>query len=299
MKHLARLDGQNGFNLERLMAATSLEAWDKELLPLYGYDSIEEMMDHVDSVDGVTKLDFPCIFINSDDDPVCPSSRFLEDTKLRERPNVIIVATPHGGHIGWQEGLFFASECRWISDSCTEYVEAILAERGNCTPPPATSSPPLRESAEETECRMLAELLRDLPPGFDAAKVEAIANQMFESADTDQSGALDQDEVVLFMTKMAHEQCEVMMAAAPSETRAALTLAKMAEQKEAIVAGIPAHVQAMSGELPFPWKPSRAKLCLLSFATMRIGQDCTPCKGSLLRQDSRKEEADFWAVGPP
>lgn len=111
-----------GFDLDKLLSATTMWEWDTASLPLYGFSTLEEMYRAAD-VDayGFDAYRIPTLIVNSDDDPVCPSSRLRK--RQYDRPDIVVVTTPKGGHLGWIDG---ACTQNWITQLTLEFVNACL-----------------------------------------------------------------------------------------------------------------------------------------------------------------------------
>lgn len=109
-----------GFSAESLMRARTLRAWDEATLPLYGFASLERMLDAADVHACFGEFGVPTTILNADDDPICPTSRLREHE--RAMPNVRVVSTPCGGHLGWIDG--FAQHCHWAQRAVHAFVSA-------------------------------------------------------------------------------------------------------------------------------------------------------------------------------
>ena len=125
--HLKKLDGTNGFSADALLAAQLSGRWDEALLPLYGYKSKSAMFKNCDAANVLRYMNIPALYINADDDPVCPAARMRrkERPDLLTHPMAILLGTRRGGHLGWHDGIF-ASERRWIRNVICQYFRAIV-----------------------------------------------------------------------------------------------------------------------------------------------------------------------------
>lgn len=94
------------FSIERLRNAKTVVEWDTACLPLYMFESIEDLYEQCDPArffDNINK-DIPIVIINADDDWLCPSERVK--TKIGDSmPNVAIIETNGGGHLGWIDNM--------------------------------------------------------------------------------------------------------------------------------------------------------------------------------------------------
>jgi predicted alpha/beta-fold hydrolase len=96
------------FQIDALHRAKSVREWDIACLPLYGFESIEEMFRASDPVHVFRELNptIPLVIINADDDWICPSSRLRTANEMYgSMDNVAIIETKGGGHLGWVDRL--------------------------------------------------------------------------------------------------------------------------------------------------------------------------------------------------
>lgn len=94
------------FSLKCLKCAKTVLDWDIACLPLYGFDTIEDMYDHADPAQMFQNIrkDISIIIINADDDWLCPSER-VKKMIGNTMPNVAIIETKGGGHLGWIDNI--------------------------------------------------------------------------------------------------------------------------------------------------------------------------------------------------
>jgi len=132
LEQLKTLDGTNGFKMQQLLKATTFEQWDDALLPLYGYDNAQDMLKECDAVYVLQDLNIPMLFLNAENDPVCPAQRMrrIEHPQLLNHRLAVLVSTRFGGHLHWPDGCCY-SRASWILRVVLEYIHAILCK---CTP---------------------------------------------------------------------------------------------------------------------------------------------------------------------
>ena len=129
LPYLEALEVKNNlFRVSALLSAQSAHDWDVAVLPLYGYSSMKEMLEHCDAVHVLPNIPIPILFVNADDDPVCPSSRMIHFEIWNRNPLLMVLATSHGGHLGWHDGAYFSSQALWIKCVACEFFEAVLKE---------------------------------------------------------------------------------------------------------------------------------------------------------------------------
>lgn len=116
------------FNLEKLLQSRTLREWTCQLLPIYGHADYESLMLAVDTPpDLMRRIGCPIVFLNSDNDPVTPAGRLMDELNIIEVvPNCATVRTALGSHMAWWEGPPWALEQRWACASMVELVSALL-----------------------------------------------------------------------------------------------------------------------------------------------------------------------------
>ena len=126
-EYLIGLDGVDGFSTQALLDAKMSAQWDEAVMPLYGYANREDMFLKCDAVHVLQDLCIPSLFVNAEDDPVCPAARMRRKEKpvLLNHPMVLLLSTQRGGHLGWHDG-YFVSQRRWIRDVVCEYFRALV-----------------------------------------------------------------------------------------------------------------------------------------------------------------------------
>ena len=125
---LDKLDGVDGFSRNALFKARLSGEWDDALLSIYGYTSREDMFLHCDAVYVMKSINFPSLYINAEDDPVCPAARMRRQEKpdLLNSPMAMLLSTRRGGHLGWHDGFFASSSQRqWIRGAVCEFLQAV------------------------------------------------------------------------------------------------------------------------------------------------------------------------------
>eukprot|EP00928_Gymnodinium_smaydae_P005298 TRINITY_DN11810_c0_g1_i1.p1 TRINITY_DN11810_c0_g1~~TRINITY_DN11810_c0_g1_i1.p1 ORF type:complete len:407 (+),score=46.19 TRINITY_DN11810_c0_g1_i1:112-1332(+) len=129
LEYLNTLDGKMGFDVKRLLKASTFDEWDEAALPLYGYRSKQEMLLKCDAYNYLSGLSMPMLFVNAENDPVCPARRMVrpEHPELLDNPLAILVTTKFGGHLHWPDGCCRDSKSAWIQDVVVEYVNSVLA----------------------------------------------------------------------------------------------------------------------------------------------------------------------------
>lgn len=133
---LERLESTHrGFDIAALSSARSVREWDTACLPLYGFETLDEMLEYADPVAHFASLpaSLPVVIINAEDDWISPASRLAEGP-YAQMPNVAVIATPTGGHLGWIDGLGATrrrtgGHCQWLVDATLELVVSAFAKK--------------------------------------------------------------------------------------------------------------------------------------------------------------------------
>lgn len=130
---LHKLEGTcPGFKLQRLLAARTLRDWDAACAPAYGFSSAEELYQASDAGPILGRVRVPLLFVNADDDPLCPGGRMRGS--VYDQPHFARVGTRRGGHLGWLESMPKpggpALHCPWIANVVEQAVGAVVDWRG-------------------------------------------------------------------------------------------------------------------------------------------------------------------------
>lgn len=119
-----------GFDAEALLRARTFREWDAACAPAYGFPSLKALYEAAD-VHAVSlwKYSVPTLFINAEDDPICPAGR-LQGNEYSQ-PHLALVSTKYGGHLGWIDGFRSAgrpaAQCSWLRAVAGEFVHSALA----------------------------------------------------------------------------------------------------------------------------------------------------------------------------
>jgi len=137
IKHLTDDEGKIIESLEKqfpslylnaLLKSTTFEEWDLATLPLYGYATLEDLYAAADPVGFISHMPMPTLFLNSEDDPICPAKRL--NVIDYEQPHFAVFSTKHGGHLGWFEKIpcgqsHVAIHSPWLLRVVSEFVKCI------------------------------------------------------------------------------------------------------------------------------------------------------------------------------
>jgi len=137
IKHLTDDEGQiierleqqfSSHDVNALLNATTFEEWDSATLPLYGYATLEDLYAAADPVGLIDKMPIPTLFLNSEDDPICPAKRL--NVIDYQQQHFAVFTTQHGGHLGWFEKIpcgqsHVAIHSSWLLKVVSEFVKCI------------------------------------------------------------------------------------------------------------------------------------------------------------------------------
>jgi predicted alpha/beta-fold hydrolase len=89
-----------------------------------GYSSADEYYDHCNPMRTVDNIKNPCLFINSEDDPLCVIQNVTESLdSIKRSSHCIVCVTKTGSHLPFYEGLFFNS---WATQATYEFFDVVL-----------------------------------------------------------------------------------------------------------------------------------------------------------------------------
>jgi predicted alpha/beta-fold hydrolase len=130
--------------INKALMASTLGAFDEAMAPVFlannsfapfetkiGYDNGEDYWKDASSYHYVRYISVPLLQLTSDDDfLVAPSSGGKLNYSL-SNPNVMVVNTRCGGHLGWREcppdtGSIFGFGTSWADTATTDFIDAVL-----------------------------------------------------------------------------------------------------------------------------------------------------------------------------
>lgn len=106
----------------RIMSATSLHDFDAAFtVRAFGYASTEEYYTVASSSRTVADIETNTIILNAKDDPMALDA-VLPYAQVKQNPHLCLLATGHGGHIGW----YGLHGDRWFSNVIVESLAGLL-----------------------------------------------------------------------------------------------------------------------------------------------------------------------------
>lgn len=109
------------------LECSDIEAFDTiAQVPIHGARDVEEFYRWCSSLHSLPGVTIPLLLIHAKNDPLIPLHAFEAALKAAEsNPNVMVVATEGGGHLGWSAGNLFSGPS-WADDVCSAFLEEAL-----------------------------------------------------------------------------------------------------------------------------------------------------------------------------
>jgi predicted alpha/beta-fold hydrolase len=93
--------------------------------PHGGYRDADDYYARASSLPVIRDIRVPSLVLHADDDPIIPSASF-RDPSIADNPNVLLVVTPGGGHVGFFAGAPRAGEDRrWAENRVVEFFRLL------------------------------------------------------------------------------------------------------------------------------------------------------------------------------
>lgn len=96
--------------------------------PHGGYRDADEYYERTSSLPVIGRIRVPALVLHAEDDPLIPGASF-RDASIADNPDVLLVVTPHGGHVGFVADAARADEDRrWAENRVVEFFRLLDAE---------------------------------------------------------------------------------------------------------------------------------------------------------------------------
>jgi uncharacterized protein len=89
-----------------------------------GFRDVADYYERASAIGFVKEINVPTLILHAKDDPFIPFSSF-ESREVRENPNVTLLATEHGGHVGFISASKDAANRFWYEKKIVEYVSLL------------------------------------------------------------------------------------------------------------------------------------------------------------------------------
>jgi predicted alpha/beta-fold hydrolase len=96
--------------------------------PHGGYAGASDYYERASSLPVIARVKVPTLIIHSADDPIIPADPF-QDPSIAANPDVLLVFTPHGGHVGFIADSPTGEDRRWAENRVVEFCR-MLEDRG-------------------------------------------------------------------------------------------------------------------------------------------------------------------------
>ncbi len=98
-----------------------------------GFLDVHDYYERASAIQVISKIAVPTLILHSKDDPFIPFAPF-ESRALKENPNIILLASEHGGHVGFITANKDAANRFWYEKKIVEFAEQISLESGVRSP---------------------------------------------------------------------------------------------------------------------------------------------------------------------
>jgi uncharacterized protein len=96
--------------------------------PHGGYRNADDYYERASSFRVIGRIKLPTLILHADDDPLIPAAPF-RDPSIAGNPNVLLVLTPGGGHVGFIGDAREGEDRRWAENRVVDFCRA-LSNRG-------------------------------------------------------------------------------------------------------------------------------------------------------------------------
>ncbi|CAI9573277.1 unnamed protein product [Staurois parvus] len=112
-------------DVEHILQSRSIREFDERYTSVvFGYRSCDDYYHHASPCNKLGKVRTPVLCVNAEDDPFSPPQAIPVNEALAN-PNVALLITAHGGHIGFLEGAF-PNQQRYMDRIFSQFMEAVL-----------------------------------------------------------------------------------------------------------------------------------------------------------------------------
>lgn len=129
--------------------------------PKIGYEDAEAYWKDASSYRYIRHVSVPLLQLSSEDDMLVASSSSQTMNYSLSNPNVMVVNTKCGGHLGWHEcppDNKFGIGTSWADTAATDFIEAVLKDGANSSNGSSVDRNQLRQSAEKEAAHLQSRL---------------------------------------------------------------------------------------------------------------------------------------------
>ncbi|KAG9452598.1 hypothetical protein H6P81_005502 [Aristolochia fimbriata] len=126
------IDGD--YNIQLAANAKSVRDFDEGLTRVsFGFKSVDDYYSKSSSSDSIKAVQTPLLCIQAANDPIAPS-RGIPREEIRANPNVLLMVTPKGGHLGWIAGAEAPFGAPWTDPVVMDFLEHLQKEKQETFP---------------------------------------------------------------------------------------------------------------------------------------------------------------------
>ncbi|XP_063155241.1 phospholipase ABHD3 isoform X1 [Candoia aspera] len=113
------------FNMNLVMKAKTIREFDRQFTTvMFGYPTIEDYYEDASPCHKLKKIGIPVLCLNSLDDAFSPNHAIPVEI-AKQNPNIALILTSYGGHIGFLEGLW-PRTCTYMDRIFKQFVQAVF-----------------------------------------------------------------------------------------------------------------------------------------------------------------------------
>ena len=124
MRRKARLFPER-YDISKLRGVWTIRKFDDVYTSRHaGFRDVEDYYERASAIRLIQNIAVPTLIIHAKDDPFIPFVSF-ESRELQENPNIVLLATEHGGHVGFLSNSKDAETRFWYEKKIVEFIELL------------------------------------------------------------------------------------------------------------------------------------------------------------------------------
>ncbi|XP_035660418.1 phospholipase ABHD3-like [Branchiostoma floridae] len=121
-------DKDSRVDVDHALKSSTIAEYDKRFtIKVFGFESVDQFYTLASACYKVSKVQTPLLSLNAADDVFAPLSS-IPTKEIEKNPNIALVVTSHGGHIGFGDWLFPSRES-FMDKLYQQYVDAVFKYR--------------------------------------------------------------------------------------------------------------------------------------------------------------------------
>jgi uncharacterized protein len=110
------------YDIKKLRGIWSIRKFDDMYTSRHaGFRDVYDYYERASAIQVISKIAVPTLILHSKDDPFIPFAPF-ESRELKENPNIALLATKHGGHVGFISASKDAQNRFWYEKKIVEFI---------------------------------------------------------------------------------------------------------------------------------------------------------------------------------